>query len=153
MRPTMIYTALYMSTIYDSTILISSSVNPYMRRSILPSAAGLDLPLQGLFLLRRTWTLLGSRKNSSQKTARKCRRIPSVQCIIPAIVRDALLGRCSMLGCPVSNRIRTSRFRFATADRPEQDRESHSEAAHVAIDTPSDLPCPVHSQRRLPVQP
>jgi len=33
-------------------------------------------------------------KTRSQKNARKCRRIPSVQCIIiPVILRDALLAR------------------------------------------------------------
>ena len=33
----------------------------------------------------RAWTLLGSRKKLEAK-------VPSVQCIIPVIVRDALLG-------------------------------------------------------------
>jgi hypothetical protein len=88
----------------------------------------------------------------AQKQLQKTRRVPAVRCIITAHFRDAWLGRGSWLGCPVSNRIRTSRFRFATADRPEQARESHPAVAHVAIDTPSDRPCPVHSQRRLPEQ-
>jgi len=32
--------------------------------------------------VRRAWTMLGSRENRSQKTARKRRRIPAVQCTL-----------------------------------------------------------------------
>ena len=66
---------------------------------------------------------------------------------------QAVLAESINLDGFVNNRIRTSRFHFATADRPKQERESQLAVAHVAIDTPSALPCLVHAQQWLRARP
>lgn len=110
----------------------------------LPHVARTQMRLESRILLSTT---------SLAAACRPSHELPPCLSEYPSCRLHAVLGRRSAPARPLSNRIRTSRFRFATVGRPEQDRESHLAAARVAIDTPGDLPYPVHSQRRLPVQP
>src|SRR6266508_3947496 len=70
-----------------------------------------------------------------------------------AIPKVANQGSCSAASEPVSNRIRTSRFRCATSGRQARDPGFRSEVVHVAIDIPSDLPRHAHFHRPLRVRP
>jgi hypothetical protein len=70
--------------------------------------------------------------------ARREAAVPSIQCIIPVHLRDALLGRRSDLGKPVNNRIRTNRSRCATSGRQARDPGFRWEVVHAAIRTQAD---------------
>jgi len=115
---------------------------------------------------------LGAEKNSKQEKCSKMRRNPQrpVHAVLGRFCKILLIlffylvfqmaipnvankGSCSGASEPVSNRIRTSRFRCATSGRQARDPGFRSEVVHVAIDIPSDLPRHAHIHRPLRVRP
>ncbi len=72
-----------------------------------------------------------------------CSSTPQTPCLRRRV--EALVGQCGQAVTPVSSRKPTSRSRFATADPPEQVRESHRGAVRVANGTRAGL----HSHPRI----
>ena len=71
-------------------------------------------------------------------------------CLIDNVSPNSLFAAQEELEIiPLSSRIPTSRCRFATADRPGQDRESHPAAGRAASGTRAGP----HSRPRLQAQP
>jgi hypothetical protein len=76
-----LWTALYISTIYDCTILISSSVNPYnsyTRRSILPSVDSISRCRDSFSCGNRGLRLCSSSMRSTNETSLSCRAFSGI---------------------------------------------------------------------------